>query len=123
VFDTQEDNEKYAKKFGAKRVSHYDKNEEGFKMCSTTSLRVHLLDEIMKFIKTSNEGSNMDKKLSDLKVGEYAYRRYVCYKTITDKSTECFVTIWVKRLKEASDYNTIPQIANGGAGRDASDVI
>ena len=100
VFNTQEENEIYAKKFGAKRISNYDTTDAGFKMCSTTSLKVHSLEEIMKFTKTSNEGSNMDKKLSDLKVGEYTYRRYVCYRVITDKSTECFVTIWVKRLKE-----------------------
>jgi hypothetical protein len=71
-------------------------------MCSTTSLKVHSLDEILKFTKTSKEGSNLDKKLSDVKVGEYAYRRYVCYRDISNKSSECFVTIWVKRIKEAS---------------------
>jgi hypothetical protein len=101
VFENQEDNETYAKKFGSKRISKYDTNDDGYKMCSTTSLKVHSLDEIMKFTTTSNEGSNMDKKLSDLKIGDYAYRRYVCYRNISDKSSECFVTIWVKRLKEA----------------------
>lgn len=102
VFDTQSENEEYAKKFGAKRASTYDIDDNGFKMCSTTSLKVHSLEEIMKFTKTSNEGSNMDKKLSDLKVGDYAYRRYVCYKNMDDKSSECFVTIWVRRIKELS---------------------
>ena len=101
VFENQEDNEAYATKFGAKRISNYDTNDDGYKMCSTTSLKVHSLDEIMKFTTTSNEGSNMDKKLSDLKIGDYAYRRYVCYRNTSDKSSECFVTIWVKRLKEA----------------------
>lgn len=67
---------------------------------TTKSQRVHSLEEILKFTKTANKGSNMDKKLSDLKIGEYAYRRYVCYKDILDKSSECYVTIWVKRLKE-----------------------
>jgi hypothetical protein len=102
VFNTQAENEEYAKKIGAKRVSKYDTNDNGFKMCSTTSLKVHSLDEILKFTKTSKEGSNLDKKLSDVKVGEYAYRRYVCYRDISNKSSECFVTIWVKRIKEAS---------------------
>lgn len=102
VFNTQEENEKYAKNFGTKYNSKYDTNDAGFKMCSTNSLRVHSLEEIMKYTKTSNEGSNMDKKLSDLKVGEYAYRRYVCYRVINDKSSECFVTIWVKRIKDVS---------------------
>lgn len=102
VFENQADNEAYAMKLGAKRISTYDTNEDGYKMCSTTSLKVHSLDEIMKFTKTSNEGSNMDKKMSDLKIGEFAYRRYVCYRNISDKLSECFVTIWVKRLKEAT---------------------
>lgn len=102
VFETQADNEAYAKKLGAIRISTYDTNNDGYKMCSTTSLKVHSLDEIMKFTKTSNEGSNMDKKISDLKIGEFAYRRYVCYRNISDKLSECFVTIWVKRIKEAT---------------------
>ena len=102
VFDNQAENEAYAKKYGAKRVSTYTTNDDGYKMCSTTSLKVNTLEEVLKFTKTSNEGSNMDKKLSELNVGEYAYRRYVCYRNISDKSSECFVTIWVKRLKEAT---------------------
>jgi hypothetical protein len=103
VFDTQAENEAYAKKCGAQRISSYDSNDAGFKMCSTTSRRVHSLDDILKFTKTSNKGSNLDKKLSDLKVGEFAYRRYVCYRDITDKSSECFVTIWVKRIIAAEE--------------------
>ena len=101
VCDSQEENELYAKQFGAKRKTSYTVNEDGFKLCSSSSRKVHSLEEILKFTKTSNEGSNMDKKLSDLKIGEYAYRRYVCYRDISDKTTECFVTIWVKRLKAA----------------------
>ena len=101
VFNKQEENEEYSKKFGAIYNSKYKMNDAGFKMCSTTSLDVHSLEHVLKFT-TSNEGSNMNKKLSDLKVGEYAYRRYVCYRDITDVSSECFVTIWVKRIKEAS---------------------
>jgi len=66
-------------------------------------LRVHSLSEIMVFATKSNKGSNMDKKLSDLKkIGDYAYRKYVCYETITDKTTERFVTVWIKRIKDAS---------------------
>jgi hypothetical protein len=103
VFDTQAENEVYAKKCGAQRTSSYDVNDAGFKMCSTTSRGVHSLDDILKFTKTSKKGSNLDKKLSDLKVGECAYRRYVCYRDITDKSSECFVTIWVKRLIAAKE--------------------
>lgn len=100
-FKTQAENEAYAKQFGAKRVSTYRTDNNGFKMCSTTALKVHSLEEILRFAKTSNEGSNMDKKLSDLKVGDYAYRRYVCYENINDISTEWYVTIWVKRIRES----------------------
>jgi hypothetical protein len=108
VFNNQKDNEAYAKVCGAKRVSTYTTNDDGFKMCSTTTLKVHSLAEILKFTTTTNEGSNMDKKLSDLKIGEYAYRRYVCYEDINDKTSERFVTIWVKRLKaEEKEENNV----------------
>jgi len=99
IFDTQEENEECAKQFGAKQVSKYETNSNGFKMCSTASKKVHSLAEIMKLTTTENEGSNMDKKLSDIKVGEFAYRRYVCYDDIDDIQSEKFVTIWVKRIK------------------------
>lgn len=99
IFNTQDENEIYAKSHGAKvSLPPYKKDTKGFKVCSTTELKVHSLEEILKFT-TSKVGSNMDKKLSDLKVGEYTHRRYVCYRDISDKSTECFVTIWVKRIK------------------------
>jgi len=103
VFDTQEENEMYAKNYGAKRVSTYETDENGFKMCTISAKKKQDYKDVLKLTTTSNEGSTMDKKLSDLKVGEYAYRRYVCYKNINDISTECFVTIWVKRIKEASN--------------------
>ena len=102
VFDTQVENEAYAKEFGAVRSSKYDTSEDGFKLCSTTSRKVHSLEEILKFAKTSSMGSNMNKKLSDLNVGEYAYRCYVCYENLLDISSECFVTIWVKRIKAST---------------------
>lgn len=99
IFDTQVENEEYAKQFGATRSSNYDTNDSGFKICSTSSRNVHSLEDIIQLTKSSKEGSNMNKKLSDLKIGDYAYRRYVCYKDITDKLSECFVTIWIKRIK------------------------
>jgi len=100
-FDNQTDNETYATMYGAQRATNYETNELGFKICSTTTLGVHSLDEILKFTTTANVGSNLNKRLADLNVGECAHRRYVCYKDINDKNTECFVTIWVKRLREA----------------------
>jgi hypothetical protein len=96
IFDNQHENEIYAKQFGARRRSNY-KVENGFKMCSTTSLGVKSLDEIIKFATTARIGSNLDKRLEDIGIGQYAYRRYVCYQDINNQSTEKFVTIWVKR--------------------------
>jgi len=97
---TQEENDHFAiETFGAKQNAVYETNESGFKMCSTSSYKVQSYNDIIKLTKTKNIGSNMDKKIEDLQVGEYAYRRYVCYKDITDKSSELFMTIWVKRLK------------------------
>ena len=107
VFLTQLENEEYARKFGARASSNYETNDRGFKMCSTSSLNVHSLDEVLKFVKNSKEGSNMNKKLSDLKVGEYAHRRYVCYIDTSDKSTERHVTVWLKRVKLSSENVTI----------------
>lgn len=101
VFVTQAENEAYAKNYGAKRATSYDTDDAGFKMCSTTIKKVHSLDEIMKFALISTKvGSNLDKKMSEVKVGECGHRRYVCYEDITDKATEKFVTIWAKRIKE-----------------------
>jgi hypothetical protein len=99
IFNTQAENESYAKTVGAKRVSTYEINVDGFKLCSTSNKKVQSLDDILKITKSSNKGCNMDKPLSTLKLNEYAHRRYVCYKDINDKSTECFVTIWVKCIK------------------------
>jgi len=99
IFKTQKENEAYAKTVGAKRTASYKKNDDGFKMCSTSCLKVQTLVDILKITTSSNEGSNMDKPLSELKLNECAYRRYVCYRDITDNSTECYVTIWVKRIR------------------------
>jgi hypothetical protein len=44
-------------------------------------------------------GSNLYKWIAELKIGEYAYRKYVCYELINDNTTECYVTSWIKRLK------------------------
>jgi hypothetical protein len=102
IFTNQLENEAFAKKLGAKRESVYNINETGYKMCTTTkTASVHSLSDIMKIANSPTTGSNLDKKLSELKIGEYSYRRYVCYRNIADKSSECFVTIWVKRLKDA----------------------
>jgi hypothetical protein len=100
IFNTQKENENYAKQFGAKRESVYTITDDGFKICTTTSHpRIHSLEEIIKIANSPNVGSNMDKKISDLKIGDFAYRKYVCYELINDKTTERYVTIWIKRLK------------------------
>jgi len=102
IFSSQAENEEYAAATTGSEIreSNYHVNPDGFKMCSTTSLKVHSLEEVLKFTTTANEGSNLNKKLSDLMIGDYAHRRYVCYENINDISTEKFVTIWVKRIKE-----------------------
>lgn len=98
VFNNQNENEIYAKQFGAKRRSNY-KCVNGFKICSTTSLGVKSLNEIIKFATSSKIGSNLDKKIDTIGIGEFAYRRYVCYEDINNQNTEMYVTIWVKRIK------------------------
>jgi hypothetical protein len=101
VFDTQAENEIYAKQHGAHRETTYITDENNFKQCSTSTYGVHSLDNIIKFTKSPNPCSNLDKAASDVPLGRYAYRRYVCYRDITDITTECFVTIWAKRIRPA----------------------
>ncbi len=100
IFTTYDENEIFAKKIGAKRNTTYDTNEQGFKMCSSSTKKVHTTNELITFFHKATDGSNMDKKLSDVKLNEYAYRRYVCYDDITDISTEKYMTIWFKRILE-----------------------
>ena len=100
IFKTQKENEIYAKEFGAKRESVYNVTDDGFKICTTTSHpRIHSLEEIIKIANSPTLGSNLDKGIAELKIGEYAYRKYVCYELINDNTTECYVTSWIKRLK------------------------
>jgi len=104
IWNTQEENFKYASQYGATRITTYTKDQKGFKICTTTSNpKVHTLEEILKLTNTENEGSNMPKPLSELvEVGDSTYRCYVCYENINDINTERYVTIWVKRIRKAS---------------------
>jgi hypothetical protein len=99
VFDTQAENEIYAKQHGATRKTTYTTDEKNFKQCSTSTYGVHSLEDIIKFTKSPNPCSNLDKAASDVPLGGYAYRRYVCYRDVTNINTECFVTIWAKRIR------------------------
>jgi len=105
IFDTQKENENFAKTVGAVLNSEYKVNEFGFKMCSSSSLRVHSLSEIENLEK-GNVCSNLDKNKSVLKVGEYAYRKYVCYTDINDNTSEKYVTRWCKRTIEKKNSNS-----------------
>jgi len=100
IFKTQEENENYAKEFGGKNKTKYKVTDDGFKICSTNSSpRIHSLEEIIKIAESPTLGSNLDKGIENLKIGEYAHRKYVCYELINDNTTERYVTSWVKRLK------------------------
>ena len=96
VFDNQSDNEDFARTVGAVQTASYTTNDDGFKVCSTSVRKVHTLDEIMR---TVNSTSNLDKSPSELDIGAIAHRRYVCYKDLNDRNSECYVTVWMKRLK------------------------
>jgi len=99
IFDSQRENDTYAKKHGAKNKSRVYPESNGFKICSTSVKCVHSLDDIEKIANSVNLGSNLDKAISSLEIGEYAHRRYVCYRDLSDKASECYVTIWTKRIK------------------------
>jgi hypothetical protein len=80
----------------------YPLDSNGFKMCATTeSPKVQSYDDIRRLATTrpGRELSNMPKTMIDMKnIGSVTLRCYVCYKDITDKNTECYVIIWVKRV-------------------------
>jgi hypothetical protein len=99
IFDTKEENDIYAMEIGATRKSNkYKTDENGFKICSQSIVKVHLTEDIITHFKKCTVGSNMDKKLEDVKLGEYTYRRYVCYDSLTDITSEKYVTCWFKRI-------------------------
>lgn len=97
IFDTQKENDEYSKSFGSKRKASYDIDENGFKLCSTTYKGIHSLKEIIDIATVSKLGSNLDKPIDSLKVGEFAYRRYVCYENINDNKSCKYITVWIKK--------------------------
>jgi hypothetical protein len=99
IFNTKEENDVYALEIGATRKSNkYKTDENGFKICSQSVVKVHLTEDIITHFKKCTVGSNMDKKLEDVKLGEYTYRRYVCYDSLTDINSEKYITCWFKRI-------------------------
>ena len=89
----------FAKTLGAKNQRSYRTDEFGFKMCSAKKTKVQCASEIRELATTKNIGSNMNKKLSVLQVGEYAHRMYVCYEDIRDITTELYIIIYVERVR------------------------
>ena len=98
VFNTHEENEAFARGVGATLGIKWSVDKDDFKICTARTEKVHSLDEILRFIK--DPPFKMNKQLIELNVGDYAHRRFVCYRDVKDISTECFVTVWVKRLKD-----------------------
>ena len=99
IFNTKEENDMYALEIGATRKSNkYRTDAQGFKICSQSVVKVHLTEDIINHFKHCTVGSNMDKKLEDVKLGEYTYRRYVCYDSLSNINTEKYVTCWFKRI-------------------------
>lgn len=101
IFDTQDENEAFARTLGARRRTSYDTDANGFSLCSNSTKKVHSTAELIHFANTCNECSNMDKAASDVQVGEYAFRRYVCYDDLTNNTTRKYMTVWFKRIIEA----------------------
>lgn len=100
VFDTKEQMDIFAMNtLGAKQRSHkYNTNTDGFKVCSQSVVKVHVTSDIITQFQSSKAGSNMDKKLKDVQLNEYTYRRYVCYDRLTDIDSEKYIACWFKRI-------------------------
>jgi hypothetical protein len=101
IFDTQDENEAFARTCGARRRTSYDTDANGFSLCSNVTKRVHSTQELIHFAENCRDCSNMDRSASDVQLGEYACRRYVCYNDLTDNTTRKYMTIWFKRIAEA----------------------
>lgn len=99
-FRTQAADSDASKFLGFKEPASFSANEKGFKECSLTHKRVHSLSEILAHISKKIRGG-YDKNIESLTVGEFAKRRCVCYEDLEDPSTERYVTIWVKRVKDS----------------------
>jgi len=78
----------------------YENDTEGFKICSTgESPHRCSYEEIKKLCSSKNFSSNLDKNIDNLVIGEYAHRRYVCYKDTKDINSVVYITRWAKRLR------------------------
>jgi len=100
-FKTESENHTYAIEHGAKKLVNYKKDSDGFQICSTgESPHRCSYEEIMQLVSSKKIGSNLDRNIDDLPVGEYAHRRYVCYKNTSDITSVVYITRWVKRLRE-----------------------
>jgi hypothetical protein len=101
IFNSKDESETFAKTLGAQRTTSYsdDANKPGFKMCSSSTKRVHSTQELIDFLTRSRPCSNMDKKPSEVELGKYAFRRYVCYDSLEDNATEKYVVAWAKRIR------------------------
>ena len=101
-FATQEENEAFVRSLGVslnESSGTYDEDDNGFKLCSSGKKKVHSYAEIKKLMVTKNIGSNMPINLATLPVEGITLRKYVCYRDMSDKTSEVYVTIYVKRSK------------------------
>jgi len=99
-FKTQVENDLFAMGHGASRAVKYENDTEGFKICSTgESPHRCSYEEIKKLCSSKNFSSNLDKNIDNLVIGEYAHRRYVCYKDTKDINSVVYITRWAKRLR------------------------
>jgi hypothetical protein len=97
-FATQAENDAFAMSLGGESSVTYDEDENGFKLCSSGTKKVHSYADIKKLIDTKNIGSNMPMNLATLAKGGVTMRKYVCYRDMSDNTSAIYVTIYVKRL-------------------------
>ena len=98
IFDTQDQNEAFARTLGSKRRASYNEDANGFIPCSHSTKKVHSTEELIHIAKNCRDCSNMDKTAAEVELNQYAFRRYVCYDDITNNATRKYMTIWFKRI-------------------------
>ena len=103
IRNTQYEIEIIGKSIGKCNHITYKSDINGFKKCSISGTPcVQSLASVLNLIKPDcKKLSNMPITKEELlpNIGDTTQRRYVCYENILDISTECFVIIWAKRIK------------------------
>lgn len=121
-FTSLSQNDAWAKEnCGAERNTRYNHStepgKEAFFICSSSFTGIHSYADLYQHHTEAKQGG-LDKNPEALYDGEVAYRRYVCYKDMSDPTSVCYVTRAVRRLRgrpRRLEQQTLNLIINSAA--------